>query len=218
MIGCTSSWVFPSPIIECLAKMTSNALKWQQKLKSHNGKDSANHHLQKHQRWSKMTSYSQKTFDQSQANQQETPVKHHCSKNSTFTESVNLPRNTSIGRPKRNGVRLWTDEQNCSFQVWWSSTVHQMTPRYGQYDQMTPRYGSQATVHWRKWSMVTQIMVWGWFSYDCVGHIYLIPGIMDQFEYIKILGDYVAVCRKGNTHFRGVSTRAQTHKWATSWP
>ena len=30
-------------------------------------------------------------------------------------------------------------------------------------------------------------MVWGCFSYYGVGPIYRIPGIMDQFEYIKIL-------------------------------
>ena len=33
----------------------------------------------------------------------------------------------------------------------------------------------------------TKIMVWGCFSYYGVGPIYRIPGIMDQFEYIKIL-------------------------------
>uniref|UniRef100_A0A667Z9F9 Tc1-like transposase DDE domain-containing protein n=1 Tax=Myripristis murdjan TaxID=586833 RepID=A0A667Z9F9_9TELE len=33
----------------------------------------------------------------------------------------------------------------------------------------------------------TSIMIWGCFSYYGVGPIYCIPGIMDQFEYIKIL-------------------------------
>ena len=30
-------------------------------------------------------------------------------------------------------------------------------------------------------------MVWGCFSHYGVGPIYCIPGIMDQFEYVKIL-------------------------------
>ena len=33
------------------------------------------------------------------------------------------------------------------------------------------------------------IMIWGQFSYCGVGSIYHIPGIMDQSEYIKILGE-----------------------------
>lgn len=31
------------------------------------------------------------------------------------------------------------------------------------------------------------IMVWGCYSYDGIGPIHCIPGIMDQFEYIRIL-------------------------------
>ncbi len=39
-----------------------------------------------------------------------------------------------------------------------------------------------------------------------VGSIYHVPGIMDQFDYIKILRGYVALCRRGNS-LEMVSTR-----------
>ena len=55
---------------------------------------------------------------------------------------------------------------------------------------------------WRQWSLVAHK---SWYRdvsrYDCFGTIYrIVPGIMNQFEYIKILEerDYVAVYRRGN--------------------
>ncbi len=46
----------------------------------------------------------------------------------------------------------------------------------------------------------------GVFLILSVGSIYRIPGIMDQFDYIKILRGYVALCRRGNS-LEMVSTR-----------
>ena len=48
--------------------------------------------------------------------------------------------------------------------------------------EFKPRYAVKTVKHG-----AAKIMVWGCFSCSSVGPIYLIPGIMDRFEYLKIL-------------------------------
>uniref|UniRef100_A0A3B3QC25 Uncharacterized protein n=1 Tax=Paramormyrops kingsleyae TaxID=1676925 RepID=A0A3B3QC25_9TELE len=52
-----------------------------------------------------------------------------------------------------------------------------------------------------------KIMVWGCFSYYGVGPIYHITGMMDQFDYIRILNDNVAIYRQQDNDPKQMSVR-----------
>ena len=65
------------------------------------------------------------------------------------------------------------------------------------------------------------IMVWGCFPYFGVGHIYRIPGTMDQFEYIKILEEVMLPYAEEEMPLKWVFQQdndpKHTSKRATSW-
>ena len=87
--------------------------------------------------------------------------------------------NTSIG-PKRNGVTF------CGLMrvklLFSGLMVVDSTVRRPPGTEFKPQYTVKTVKHGG-----AKIMAWGCFSYYGVGPIYRIPGIMDQFEYIKIL-------------------------------
>ena len=64
-------------------------------------------------------------------------------------------------------------------------------------------------------------MVWGCFSYYGFGPIYRIPGIMDQFEYIKILEEIMLPYAEEEMPLKWVFQQdnypKHTSKQATSW-
>ena len=74
---------------------------------------------------------------------------------------------------------LWTDESKI---VLFGSKGHRQYVRRPANTEFKPQYSVKTIKHGG-----ASIMIWGCFSYYGVGPIYHIPGIMDQFEYIRIL-------------------------------
>ena len=74
---------------------------------------------------------------------------------------------------------LWTDESKI---VLFGSKGHRQYVRRPANTEFKPQYSVKTIKHGG-----ASIMIWGCFSYYGVGPIYRIPGIMDQFEYIRIL-------------------------------
>uniref|UniRef100_A0A665VSE6 Transposase Tc1-like domain-containing protein n=1 Tax=Echeneis naucrates TaxID=173247 RepID=A0A665VSE6_ECHNA len=78
---------------------------------------------------------------------------------------------------------LWTDESNI---VLFGSKGHRQFVRRPENTEFKPQYTVKTVKHGG-----ASIMIWGCFSYYAGGPIYRIPGIMDQFEYIRILEEVV---------------------------
>ena len=146
---------------------------------SQNGKDSANHHLQKDQRWSQIACYSQKTVTDQKLNyQQEAPVKHHCWKNG-MCRIGKICQGTHRLAQKRNGCNiLWTDERKIvsefGHSIWVLNSSHSTLKTDGGGHKVS------------------------WF--DGSVFIHTVSGL-----YIVI----PAICWRGNAPEMGVSTRQQ---------
>ena len=112
------------------------------------------------------------------------PCKVPVSKKTTCAEKV-----TSCQRTHTHFVD-W-QMQNSSIWVCGQQTVCQMTPKTET---------SHSTL-WRQWSIVAQASS---FSYYDVGPIFCIPGIMDQFEYFRILEEVMLHYAKEYMPLKGV--------------
>lgn len=76
---------------------------------------------------------------------------------------------------------LWSDESKI---VLFGSRGRRQYVRRPPRSEYHPKYTVKTVKHGG-----AKIMVWGCFSYNGVGPIYRIPGIMDQHEYIRILNE-----------------------------
>ncbi len=79
---------------------------------------------------------------------------------------------------------------------------------------------SSHSILWKPWNGAS-IMIWGCFSYYCVGPIYHIPGIMDQFENFKILKEVMLTYAEEEMPLKWVFQQdndpKHTSKRASSW-
>uniref|UniRef100_A0A9J8ARK8 Transposase Tc1-like domain-containing protein n=1 Tax=Cyprinus carpio carpio TaxID=630221 RepID=A0A9J8ARK8_CYPCA len=95
----------------------------------------------------------------------------------------NLPKNTSTGL-KRNGG-TFCGLMRVKFFSFFGSKGHRQFVRRPPNSEFKPQYTVKTVKHGG-----ASIMIWACFSYYGVGPIYRIPGIMDQFAYVKILEEH----------------------------
>lgn len=119
-----------------------------------------------------------------------------------------------IGWPKEKWRNiLWTDESKI---VLFGSKGRRQFVRRPPNTEFKPQYTLKTVKHGG-----ASIMIWGCFSYYGVGPIYRIPGIMDQFGYIKILEEVMLPYAEEEMPLKWVFQQdndpKHTSKRAASW-
>ena len=108
---------------------------------------------------------------------------------------------------------LWTDESKI---VLFGSKGRRQFVRRPPNTEFKPQYTLKTVKHGG-----ASIMTWGCFSYRGVGPIYRIPGIMDQFAYIKILEEVMLPYAEEEMPLKWVFQQdndpKHTSKRAASW-
>ena len=108
---------------------------------------------------------------------------------------------------------LWTDESKI---ILFGSKGHRQFVRRPANTEFKPQYTVKTVKHGG-----ASIMIWGCFSYYGVGPIHRIPGIMDQFEYIRILEEVMLPYAEEDMPLKWVFQQdndpKHTSKRAKSW-
>uniref|UniRef100_A0A3B5QR67 Tc1-like transposase DDE domain-containing protein n=1 Tax=Xiphophorus maculatus TaxID=8083 RepID=A0A3B5QR67_XIPMA len=184
-------------IIGCSAKMISNALKWEQKTEKRGRKRKTTPQMDR--RIAKLAK-TQPMMGSKRIKQDLQLTVSTVTIRRRLTE-VNLParspRKVPLLRKRHVQKRLqfakehidwpekkwhnilWTDESKI---VLFGSQGHRQYVRRPANTEFKPQYSLKTIKHGG-----ASIMIWGCFSYYGVGPIHRIQGIMDQFQYIRIL-------------------------------
>uniref|UniRef100_A0A3B4AA51 Transposase Tc1-like domain-containing protein n=1 Tax=Periophthalmus magnuspinnatus TaxID=409849 RepID=A0A3B4AA51_9GOBI len=206
LIGKGNTYKEVQKTIGCSAKMISNALKWK------NGKGSASDQLQDDQRLELPVSAVTVRRRLCEANlfpriPRKIPLlkKRHAEKRLQFAkEHINWPKE------KWRNI-LWTDASKI---VLFRCKGHRQCVRRPPNSEFKPQYTVKTVKHG-----FASIMIWACFSYG-VGPIYRIPGVMDQFAYLRIPEEVMSVRIKEGAEPEGealdlpVKLRSYPHLWS----
>uniref|UniRef100_A0A3Q3MBK0 Transposase Tc1-like domain-containing protein n=1 Tax=Mastacembelus armatus TaxID=205130 RepID=A0A3Q3MBK0_9TELE len=187
-------------IIGCSAKMISNALKWRAKPERRGRKRKTT--IKMDRRITRMAKAQPTISSRMIKDSLELPV-------STVTVRRRLGEANLFSRIPRKVPRLqfakehinwpkekwrnivWTHENKI---VLFGSKGHRQFLRRPPNSEFKPQYTVKTVKHGGP-----SIMIWACFSYYGVGPIYHIPGIMDQFAYVRILEEVMLPYLKGAT-------------------